>query len=207
MLLPAGTGADQSATLKKWLIFLNIPARKLFIWINKKHMSEIKGKVTFKGNPVTLVGNEIKVGDKAPDFTVLGADLSPVKLSDFDGKVKVIAVYPSIDTGVCQAQNRRFNAEASKLDDAVVLSVSVDLPFAQKRFCAAEGLNNVITLSDHKEVDFGTKYGFLIKELRLLARGTVVIDRKGFVKFVEYVPEIATEPDYDAALSVVREIL
>ncbi len=170
-------------------------------------MSEIKGKVTFKGNPVTLVGNEIKVGDKAPGFTVLGADLNPVKLSDFDGKVKVIAVYPSIDTGVCQAQNRRFNAEASNLGDAVILSVSCDLPFAQKRFCAAEGLDKVVTLSDHKEVDFGIKYGFLIKELRLLARGTVVIDKKGFVKYVEYVPEIATEPDYDAALNVIREIL
>ncbi|MEL7586866.1 MAG: thiol peroxidase [Prolixibacteraceae bacterium] len=170
-------------------------------------MSESTEKVTFKGNPVTLVGNEIKVGDKAPDFTVLGADLNPVKLSDFDGKVKVIAVYPSIDTGVCQAQNRRFNAEASKLGDAVVLSVSCDLPFAQKRFCAAEGLDRVVTLSDHKEVDFGTKYGFLIKELRLLARGTVVIDRNGFVKYVEYVPEIATEPDYESALSVIREIL
>jgi len=170
-------------------------------------MNEIKGKVTFKGNPVTLVGNEIKVGDKAPDFTVLGADLNPVKLSDFDGKVKVIAVYPSIDTGVCQAQNRRFNAEASNLGDAVILSVSCDLPFAQKRFCAAEGLDKVITLSDHKEVDFGTKYGFLIRELRLLARGTVVIDQKGFVKFVEYVPEIGNEPDYDDALSVIRGIL
>ncbi|MDD4193467.1 MAG: thiol peroxidase, partial [Mangrovibacterium sp.] len=111
------------------------------------------------------------------------------------------------DTGVCQAQNRRFNAEASNLGDAVILSVSCDLPFAQNRFCAAEGLDKVITLSDHKEVDFGAKYGFLIKELRLLARGTVVIDKKGFVKYVEYVPEIASEPDYDAALSVIREIL
>lgn len=170
-------------------------------------MNEIVGKVTFKGNPVTLVGNEIKVGDKAPDFFVLGADLNPVKLADFEGKVKVIAVYPSIDTGVCQAQNRRFNAEATNLDDAVILSVSCDLPFAQKRFCAAEGLDKVITLSDHKDVDFGTKYGFLIKELRLLARGTVIIDKKGFVKYVEYVPEIATEPDYDAALNAIHEIL
>jgi thiol peroxidase len=170
-------------------------------------MKETIGKVTFKGNPVTLVGNEIKVGDKAPDFTTLGSDLNLVKLSDFDGKVKVIAVYPSIDTGVFQAQNRRFNAEASNLGDAVILSISCDLPFAQKRFCAAEGLDNVITLSDHKEVDFGTKYGFLIKELRLLARGTVVVDQKGFVKYVEYVPEIANEPDYDATLKVIHELL
>lgn len=170
-------------------------------------MKETTGKVTFKGNPVTLVGNEIKIGDKAPDFTALGADLSPVRLSDFEGKVRVIAVYPSIDTGVCQAQNRRFNAEASGLGDAVVLSVSCDLPFAQNRFCAAEGLDHVITVSDHKEVDFGIKYGFLIKELRLLSRGTVVIDRKGFVQYVEYVPEIATEPDYDAAMKVIKQLV
>ncbi len=170
-------------------------------------MKETTGKVAFKGNPVTLLGNEIKVGDKAPDFIALGSDLSPVRLSDFDGKVKVIAVYPSIDTGVCQAQNRRFNAEANNLENAVVLSISCDLPFAQNRFCAAEGLKNVITLSDHKDVDFGTKYGFLIKELRLLSRGTVVIDQQGFVKYVEYVPEIATEPDYEAALKVVKDLI
>ena len=170
-------------------------------------MKEITGKVTFKGNPVTLVGNEIKVGDKAPDFTAVSSDLSPVRLSDFEGKVRVIAVYPSIDTGICQAQNRRFNKEASNLGDAVILSISCDLPFAQKRFCAAEGLDKVVTLSDHKEVDFGVKYGFLIRELRLLSRGTVVIDREGFVKYVEYVPEIATEPDYDAALRVIKQLL
>ncbi|MGE4587079.1 MAG: thiol peroxidase [Mangrovibacterium sp.] len=169
-------------------------------------MKERTGKVTFKGNPVTLLGNEINVGDQAPDFTVLGADMCPVSLSDYDGKVRVIAVYPSIDTGVCQAQNRRFNAEASKLGDAVVLSVSCDLPFAQQRFCAAEGLDKVVTLSDHRNVDFGSKYGFLIKELRLLARGTVVVDRKGVVQYVEYVPEIAKEPDYEASLEVIRSL-
>ena len=171
-------------------------------------MKETNGKVTFKGNPVTLVGETIQVGDKAPDFTVLGSGLEPVKLSDFNGKVRVLAIYPSIDTGVCQAQNRRFNAEADKLgSDAVILSISCDLPFAQKRFCAAEGLKNVITLSDHKEVDFGTKYGFLIRELRLLSRGTVVIDKEGVVRFVEYVPEVTTEPDYDSALKVIKELL
>ncbi|MGD9930724.1 MAG: thiol peroxidase [Mangrovibacterium sp.] len=170
-------------------------------------MKETTGKITFKGNPLTLLGEEIKVGDKAPDFTVLSAGLAPVKLSDYDGKVRVIAIYPSIDTGVCQAQNRRFNAEASNLGDAVILSVSCDLPFAQSRFCAAEGLDKVITLSDHKDVDFGTKYGFLIKELRLLARGTVIVDKNGIVKYVEYVPEVTTEPDYEAAIKVVKELL
>jgi thiol peroxidase len=170
-------------------------------------MKETTGVITFQGNPLTLQGETIKVGDKAPEFTVLSAGLEPVKLSDYDGKVRVLAIYPSIDTGVCQAQNRRFNAEASGLGDAVVLSISCDLPFAQSRFCAAEGLDKVITLSDHKEVDFGAKYGFLIKELRLLARGTVVIDKEGTVQFVEYVPEVTTEPDYDAALAVVKNLL
>lgn len=164
-------------------------------------------KVTFKGNPVTLLGKAPKVGDTAPDFTALSASLEPVKLSDYKGKVKVIAVYPSIDTGVCAAQNRRFNQEAEKLKDVVVLSVSADLPFAQGRFCAAEGLNSIVTLSDHKDLDFGYKYGFVIEELRLLARGTIIIDKDDIIKYAEYVPEIATEPDYDAALKVVKELI
>ncbi len=164
-------------------------------------------KVTFKGNPVTLLGKAPKVGDTAPDFTVLSSSLEPVKLSDFDGKVKVIAIYPSIDTGICAAQNRRFNQEADKLNGVVVLSISVDLPFAQSRFCAAEGLKNIVTLSDHKELDFGSKYGFVIEELRLLARGTVVIGKDNKIKYVEYVPEIAQEPDYDAALKVIHELI
>ena len=170
-------------------------------------MKETTGKITFKGNPLTLLGNDVKVGDKAPDFTVLSAALAPVKLSDYDGKVRVIAVYPSIDTGVCQAQNRRFNAEATNLGDAVILSVSCDLPFAQSRFCAAEGLDKVVTLSDHKDVDFGSKYGYLIKELRLLARGTVVVDKDGTVKYVEFVPEVTDEPNYDAAIKVVKGLI
>lgn len=171
------------------------------------YMKENNSKVTFAGNPITLLGEEVKVGDKAPDFTVLGNDLSQVKLSDYDGKVRVIAVYPSIDTGVCAAQNRRFNAEADKMEDVVVLSLSVDLPFAQSRFCAAEGLSSIVTLSDHKETDFGLKYGFLIKELRLLSRGTVVVDKEGVVRLMEFVPEVTEEPDYEAALKVVKELL
>lgn len=170
-------------------------------------MKESTGVITFKGNPLTLLGETIQLGDKAPDFTVLSSGLEPVKLSDYDGKVRVLAIYPSIDTGVCQAQNRRFNAEASNIGDAVILSISCDLPFAQSRFCAAEGLDKVVTLSDHKEVDFGSKYGFLIKELRLLARGTVVVDKEGIVQYVEFVPEVTTEPDYESALKVVKEIL
>ncbi|TKG97379.1 thiol peroxidase [Puteibacter caeruleilacunae] len=169
-------------------------------------MTEIKDKVTFLGNPVTLVGNEVKEGDKAPEFTLLNGSLEPVTLADYAGKVKVIAVYPSIDTGVCQAQNRRFNAEADKLDNAVVLSVSCDLPFAQKRFCAAEGLDSVVTLSDHRETDFGQKYGFLIKELRLLSRGTVIVDQDDVVRYVEYVSEVTEEPNYEKAMEVVKSL-
>jgi len=170
-------------------------------------MSKNTTKVTFKGNPVTLLGNTIKVGDKAPGFTVLSSSLQPTSLADFDGKVKVIAVYPSIDTGVCAAQNRRFNQEADKLKEVTVLSISVDLPFAQSRFCAAEGLNSIVTLSDHKDLDFGMKYGFVIEELRLLARGTVIIGKDNLVKYVEFVPEIAQEPDYEAALKVIKELV
>jgi len=171
-------------------------------------MEKNSSKVTFKGNPVTLLGKAVKVGDKAPAFSVIDSGLSLRSLSDYAGKVKVIAVYPSIDTGVCAAQNRKFNEIASGLSgEVVVLSVSCDLPFAQSRFCAAEGLKNVITLSDHKEVDFGLKYGFLIEELRLLARGTVIIDRNDVVRYVEYVPEIAQEPDYEAALQVIRQLV
>lgn len=167
-------------------------------------MKESSVKVTFAGNPLTLLGNEIKVGDKAPEFVAVGAGLTAVKLSDFGGKKVIIAVYPSVDTSVCAAQNRRFNAEANELKDTVVLSISCDLPFAQSRFCAAEGLENIITISDHKDLDFGEKYGFVIKELRLLARGTVVIDQSGVVRYAEYVPEVTNEPDYKAAMDVVK---
>jgi thiol peroxidase len=160
--------------------------------------------VTFAGNPLTLLGNEIKVGDIAPDFTAVGAGLIPVKLSDFAGKTIIIAAYPSVDTSVCAAQNRRFNAELNQLNDVVVLSVSCDLPFAQSRFCAAEGLENIKTISDHKDLDFGEKYGFVIKELRLLARGTVVIDKSGVVRYIEYVPEVTNEPDYESAIAIVK---
>ena len=169
-------------------------------------MKESSVKITFAGNPLTLLGNEIKVGDKAPDFTAVGAGLAPVKLSDFEGKVIIIAAYPSIDTGVCAAQNSRLNAEANDLKVVVVLSIYCDLPFAQSRFCAAEGLQNIKTISDHKDLEFGQKYGFWIKELRLLARGTVVIDATGVVRYVEYVSEVTHEPNFDAALAVVKSL-
>ncbi len=163
-----------------------------------------KDQVTMGGNPVTLLGKSIKVGDKAPDFTVLDAGLAPVKLSSQKGKTVIISVVPSIDTSVCAAQTRRFNEEAAKLDNIAILTISVDLPFALGRFCAAEGIEAVQTLSDHKDLDFGTKYGYVIEELRLLSRGIVVVDPDGIVQHVEYVPEVTDHPDYDKALAVAK---
>jgi len=160
--------------------------------------------VTFKGNPVTLIGKEVKVGDTAPDFTVLANDLSPVTLKDTDGKVRIISVVPSLDTGVCDTQTRKFNEEAAKAEDVVVMTVSMDLPFAQKRWCAAAGLENVITVSDHRDASFGEAYGVLMKELRLLARAVFVVDSNNKVTYVEYVPEGTTHPQYEAALEAAK---
>lgn len=165
-------------------------------------------QVTFKNNPVTLLGNEVKVGDKAPDFTVLANDLSPVSLQDSKGKVRLIISVPSLDTGVCDAETRRFNEEASKLsEDLVVLTVSVDLPFAQKRWCAAAGIERVLTLSDHRDLSFGKAYGVAIEELRLLARAVFVVDKDDTVKYVEYVQETTNHPNYEAALDAVKSLL
>ena len=161
-------------------------------------------KVTFKGNPVTLVGNEVKVGDAAPNFTVLANDLSPVTLDDTKGFVRLISVVPSIDTGVCDAQTRRFNEEAGSIEGVKVLTISVDLPFAQKRWCAANGLENVVTLSDHRDVSFGQAYGVLIQELRLLARAVFVVDRNDRVTYVEYVSEATNHPNYEAAIEAAK---
>ncbi len=162
---------------------------------------------TFAGAPVTLAGTPIKVGDKAPDVSLVGADLSTVKLSQYAGKIIVLSSMPSMDTGVCQAQVRRFNQEATSIgDDVVVIAVSMDLPFAQQRFCAAEGLDRVVTLSDHRDAEFGTKYGFLMQEFRLLSRGNVVIDRDGIVRYAEYVPEVTQEVDFAAALAAIRAL-
>lgn len=170
-------------------------------------MKKRKGVITFGGNPLTLAGTEIKVGDKAPDFYALNSKLEPVKFSDFKGKVRIISVFPSIDTPVCAAQTRRFNVEAANLGDVQILTVSCDLPFALGRFCAAEGIDKEVTLSDHLALDFGLKYGFAIDELRLLSRGVVVVDKKGVVQYVEYVKEITEEPDYDSAIKAVNELI
>nr|WP_231619586.1 thiol peroxidase [Fictibacillus sp. 5RED26] len=160
--------------------------------------------VTFKEKPVTLLGNEVKVGDQAPDFTVLANDMSEVSLADSKGSVRLIAAVPSVDTGVCDAEVRRFNEEASKLDNVKVLTVSVDLPFAQKRWCAAAGIENVQTLSDHRDLSFGKAYGVAIEGLRLLARSVFVIDSSDKVTYVEYVDEVTSHPNYEAAIEAAK---
>jgi thioredoxin-dependent peroxiredoxin len=158
----------------------------------------------FKGNDVTLLGNQVKVEDKAPNFTVLANDLSEVTLDSTKGSVRLISVVPSIDTGVCDAQTRRFNEEAAKLDNVKVLTVSVDLPFAQKRWCGANGIDNVQTLSDHRDLSFGEAYGVAIQELRLLARSIFVVDSNDNVTYVEYLPEVTEHPNYEAAIEAAK---
>jgi|SRR5690606_14672131 len=160
--------------------------------------------ITFKNNPVTLLGNEVKVGDKAPEFTVLANDLSPVTLADSKGSVRLISVVPSLDTGVCDAQTRRFNEEAAGLENVKVLTVSVDLPFAQARWCGANGIENVQTLSDHRDLSFGEAFGVAIQELRLLARAVFVVDSNDTVTYAEYVSEATNHPNYEAALEAAK---
>lgn len=168
---------------------------------------ERKGVVTFGGDEITLLGDEIKLGDLAPDFRALKTDLSEYKLSDAGNKVKIISVVPSLDTPVCELQTISFNESANEMEDVLVLTLSMDLPFAQARFCGAKGIDKVITLSDHRDADFGLKYGFLIKELRLLTRGIVVLDRDNKVSYVEYVKEATNHPDYDKALEAAKKLI
>jgi len=160
--------------------------------------------VTFKGNPVTLLGSEVKVGDKAPSFTVLANDLSPVTLENSKGQARLISVVPSLDTGVCDAQTRRFNEDAANLDNVKVLTISVDLPFAQKRWCGAAGIENVQTLSDHRDLSFGEAFGVAMKELRLLARAVFVVDSNDTVTYAEYVSEGTDHPNYEAAIEAAK---
>lgn len=159
--------------------------------------------ITFKGNQVTLLGTEVKVGDQAPNFSVLANDLSEVTLDNSKGQKRIISVVPSIDTGVCDAQTRRFNEEASNLN-VKVLTVSMDLPFAQKRWCGANGIENVEVVSDHRDASFGEAYGVLIKELRLLARAVFVVDSNDKVTYVEYVSEATNHPNYEAAIEAIK---
>jgi len=170
-------------------------------------MLERAAAVTMHGNPLTLLGKEIAMGSPAPDATLLNNELKSVKLSDHRGKVVVISSVPSLDTPVCDMQTRRFNNEAANLgDDVVILTVSMDLPFAQKRWCGAAGVEQVVTLSDHREAAFGESFGLLIKELRLLGRAVLVLDREGVVRYYQLVKEISEEPDYESALEAVKSL-
>jgi thiol peroxidase len=170
-------------------------------------MEERTGIVTAGGKPITLVGNAIKVGDKAPDAMVVDNDMQTVHLHEFDGTVRIIASVPSLDTEVCSMETRRFNSEAAKLSpDVQVLTISMDLPFAQKRWCGAAGIERVKTLSDHREASFAHAYGVLIKESRLLARAVFVVDKEGLVHYVQIVPELSQEPQYEPVLDAVKKL-
>jgi thiol peroxidase len=169
-------------------------------------MTDTQYSVTFQGNPLTLTGPAPKVGEPAPDFEVLSNDLTPVKLSNLQGKIRVLCAVPSLDTPVCDTEIRAFNEQATSLgDDVVVLAISTDLPFAQQRWCGAAGVKNVQTLSDHRDTEFGTTYGVLIKELRLLARAVFVVDKAGVIRYIEIVDELTNEPNYEAALQAVKD--
>jgi thiol peroxidase len=169
---------------------------------------ERDGAVEFKGNPAALLGPEIKVGDAAPDFRVVDNGLQPVTLATDAGKIRLITVVPSLDTPVCDAMTRKFNQDAAALPDTVVVyTISVDLPFAQKRWCGNAGIDKVKTLSDYQERSFGLNYGVLLKDLKLLARAVFVIDANDKVAYVELVPEVTAEPDYIAALNSVKNLL
>ena len=161
-------------------------------------MDERKGVVTMKGNPVTLVGHEVKIGDMSPDFTVVDNNLAPVNFSSYRGKTCIISSVPSLDTPVCDLETKMFNEQAARLDpNIVILTISMDLPFAQKRWCAAEGVDRVQTLSDHRDASFGNAFGVLIKEFRLLARAVFVVDPEGVIQYIQLVNEITDEPDYE----------
>ena len=171
-------------------------------------MEERDGLVTMKGNPITLMGTELQVGDQAPDFVAMDNDLNPVSFDSFRGKVCIVSSVPSLDTPVCDMETRRFNDEAGRLgDDVEILTISMDLPFAQKRWCGAAGVDRVQTLSDHRDAAFGQAYGLLIKGLRLLARAVFVVDKEGTIRYIELVKEIASEPDYDSVLTAVKDLV
>lgn len=174
----------------------------------EEKMEEKSGIITFMGNPLTLLGPELKIADKAPDFRVVDTELKPVTLADFKGKIKLISAVPSLDTPVCDTETRRFNMEAANLPaNVVTLTISMDLPFAQKRWCGAAGIDKIMTLSDYQERSFAGGYGILIKELKLLARCIFVVDAGDTVRYIQLVKEVTREPDYAAVLAAVRGLL
>jgi len=171
-------------------------------------MNERSGIITFKGNPFTLLGPALKVGDKAPEFSVVDNGLAAVSLASSAGKIRIISCVPSLDTPVCDTETRRFNQEAANLPgDVLVLTISLDLPFAQKRWCGAAGIDKVTTLSDYRERSFGQNYGVLIKELLLLTRAIFVIDGEGVIRYIQIVPEVTSEPDYAAVIAAAKQLV
>ncbi len=172
--------------------------------IKADEVQERAGATTLRGNPMTLLGPELKAGDKAPDFDVVNDSLKPVSLESTGHGVRIFSVVPSLDTPVCDAQTKRFNEEAAKLPDVAIYTVSMDLPFAQKRWCGNFGVDKVKMLSDHKSGSFGENYGTLIKELRIESRAIFVVDAANTLKYVEYVKEVGDHPNYDAALRAVK---
>ncbi len=171
-------------------------------------MNENKGTITFQGNPLTLVGTQPAVGDKAPAFRVQANDLSPYEFSPVSDKIRIIATAPSLDTAVCDTQTRKFNMEAANFGEGVeILTITMDLPFAQARWCGSAGVDRVVTLSDHLDASFGTAYGTLIKELRLLTRAVFVVDREGTIQHAQFVKEITEEPDYEAVLRCLKTLI
>jgi thiol peroxidase len=170
-------------------------------------MSERQGIITMRGNPLTLIGNEVNVGQTTPDFTAIDNNLGPVKFSSFRGKTCILSSVPSLDTPVCDMETRKFNEEAGRLgSDVSVITISMDLPFAQKRWCGAAGVTKVQTLSDYRDASFGMAYGVLIKELRLLARAVFLVDKGGKIQYVELVKEVSKEPDYESVLKALKKV-
>jgi thiol peroxidase len=172
-------------------------------------MTERAGGVTLKGNPLTVIGNTLQVGDQAPDFALANNLFSThtVSLSDSAGKVRLISVVPSLNTGICDAQTRRFNEAVGQYGDSVVAyTISVDLPVAQQAFCTTAGIDNIQMLSDYRDMSFGAAYGTYVKDIRIEQRAVFVVDSQGVIRYVEYVPEIAQHPDYEAALAALKEV-
>ena len=170
-------------------------------------MTQNKRKVTLKGKLLTLAGLEIVVGQKAPDFKLLATDFKEVALSDSRGKVRLLSVVHSLDTEVCDLQTQRFEEEAARLKDVIIYAISMDLPFAQARYCSAHNISNLKTLSDYREAAFGQAYGVLISELRLLGRAIFIIDRDDTIRYVEYVSEVTRHPDYERAIKALNEVV
>ena len=166
---------------------------------------ERPGAVTLGGRPLTVIGEALEVGQQAPDFQLIANNYSRVTMADFAGKTRLISVVPSLDTSVCAVQTRRFNQEATALgDDVIVLTISVDMPGAQARWCGSEGVDRIQTLSDHFDMNFGIAYGTYIKEIRQEQRSVFVVDAEGNITYIEYVPEVGQEPDYEAAVAAVK---